>query len=81
MTVSVIVNVWGPVAYSHAGYDWIPIGRIDEPATLDFDFLKEEAMKIIEKSEYKPFLNAARLEIMKDGNRKEAMKVMLLDLW
>ncbi len=79
MTVSVIVNIWGPSQYQEAGYNWIPVGKVDNPASLDFDFLKEEAIKIIEKSDYKPFLNAARLEIVKDG--KKAMKVILMDLW
>lgn len=78
MPVSVIINIWGPGKYYEAGHDWIPIGVLEDPESLDFDFLKAEAMKCIERSEYRPYLNAARLEINKDG---EKMKVMLLDLW
>lgn len=78
MPVSVIIKAWGPSQYYEAGHGWIAIGKIDEPESLDFDFLKAEAMKCIERSEHRPYMNAARLEINKDG---EKMKVMLLDLW
>lgn len=78
MPFSVIVNVWGPARYKEAGYDWVPIGKIDAEK-IDFDFLKEKTMDMINKHEYKPVVNAARLEIVKDGEK--AMKVMLMDLW
>jgi len=79
MTVWVIVNVWGPVPFNEAGYSWIPFGKINDPESLDFDFLREETLKIIDRAEQRPQFNAVRLEIVRDGQKE--MKVMLLDLW
>lgn len=77
--LSVLVQVWGPANAMFGGYDWITAGVIEEPESLDVDYLKREALKIINSREYKPFLNSVRLKILRDD--KTEMKVTLTDLW
>ncbi len=76
--LSVLVQVWGPANAMFGGYDWITVGII-ETEKIDMDYLKEEAIKIINSRDYKPFANAARLKIIRD--EKTEMKVTLMDLW
>ncbi|HLC76826.1 MAG TPA: hypothetical protein VJH04_01340 [archaeon] len=77
--LSVLVQVWGPANAMFGGYDWITAGIIEEPESLDTDFLRQKAIDIINSRDYKPFMNAARLKIIKDD--KTEMKVTLMDLW
>ncbi|MBI4174753.1 MAG: hypothetical protein HY517_03835 [Candidatus Aenigmarchaeota archaeon] len=86
--LSVLVQVWGPANAMFGGYDWITAGIIENPESLDTDFLKQKAIDIINSrfpedasgvSSFRPFMNAARLKIVRD-NRTE-MKVTLTDLW
>ena len=77
--LSVLVQVWGPANAMFGGYDWITAGIIENPESLDTNFLKEKALKIIESRGYKPFLNALRLKVIKD--EKTEMNVTLTDLW
>ena len=76
---SVLVQVWGPANAMFGGYDWITAGIIENPESLDVDYLKTKVLEIINSSEYKPFLNAARVKIMNDG--KAEMNVTMTDLW
>lgn len=75
--MQVFVQLWGPIDSVGCGYEWITIGEMDVDS-LDLDMLKEKTMTLIRKNEYKPFLNAARLKIIKE---EEKMNIMLLDLW
>ena len=77
--LSVLVQVWGPANAMFGGYDWITAGIIENPESLDVDFLKQKAIEIITKRDYKPFTNAARLKIIRD--HKTEMKMTLTDLW
>lgn len=85
--LSVLVQVWGPANAMFGGYDWITAGIIENPESLDVDFLKDKAIEIINSrtsenafgvSAFKPFMNAARLIVKRD---KTEMKVTLTDLW
>ena len=77
--LSVLVQVWGPANAIFGGYDWITAGVIENPESLDTNFLKQKAIEIINSRDYKPFMNAARLKIINDG--KTEMSVTLTDLW
>ena len=77
--ISVLVQVWGPANAMFGGYDWITAGIIENPESLDTNFLKQKAIEIINSRDYKPFMNAARLKIVNDG--KTQMNVTLTDLW
>lgn len=77
--LSVLVQTWGPANAMFGGYDWITVGIIEKPESLDVDYLKEKALEIIDSSEYKPFLNAVRLKIVRDD--KTEMKITMMDLW
>lgn len=74
---AVLVEFWGSVDRTNA-YDWMPLGRI-EAESLDIDYLKEEALKLIKKMEHRPQANIVRLEVLRDG--KKDMKITLTDLW
>ena len=76
--LSVFVQVWGPRDL-FCGYDWITVGKIKNPDNLDIDYLKEKAISIINGRDYKPFLNAARLKIIRDETTE--MKITVMDLW
>lgn len=76
---SVLVQVWGPANAMFGGYDWITVGIIENPESLDVDYLRRNAIDIINSRDYKPFTNAARLKIVEDGHTE--MKVTLMDLW
>ena len=76
---SVQVQVWGPANAMFGGYDWITAGIIENPESLDSEFLKKKAIDIVNSRDYKPFLNAVRLKIMEDGHTE--MKITLTDLW
>lgn len=75
---SILVQVWGPANAMFGGYDWITAGII-ETEVIDIEDLKEKAVEIVNKSDYKPFTNAVRLKIMQDNQTE--MKVTLTDLW
>ena len=74
---SVLVQVWMEKTM-FGGYDWITAGII-ETEIIDIDILKEKAVEIVGKNDYKPFMNAVRLKIMHDDQTE--MKVTLTDLW
>ncbi|MBI2138686.1 hypothetical protein HYU13_03800 [Candidatus Woesearchaeota archaeon] len=76
--LSVLVQVWGPANAMFGGYDWVTAGVIEEPESLDADYLKKEALRIINSRDYKPFTNSVRLIVKRD---KAEMKVTLMDLW
>jgi hypothetical protein len=76
--ISVLVQVWGPVSGASNCYDWLTVGRIEKPETLDLDYLKGVAVDIIRHSAYKPFVNAARLKFVSE--QKTEMQVTMMDL-
>jgi hypothetical protein len=73
--IDVFVQVWGP---SGANCDWITVGKIEQPETLDFDYLKGMAADIIKHSDHKPFVNVARLNFVR--GRKTEMQVTFPDI-
>ncbi|HLC67761.1 MAG TPA: hypothetical protein VJI12_02650, partial [archaeon] len=75
--VSVQVQVLGPIESSGCSYHWITVGVIENPKSIDFDFLRQAAADMINCREYKPQINAARLKII-SGN--DQMKVTFMDL-
>ena len=76
--LSVHVQVLGPIEASGCSYNWITVGIIENPKSVDFDSLQKAAVEIINKREYKPQMNAARLKII---NGKDEMKVTFMDLF
>jgi len=76
--LSVQVQVLGSIEASGCSYNWITVGVIDNPKSIDFDFLREAAVEIISTREYKPQINAARLKIISGAGE---MKVTFMDLW
>ena len=73
------VQIYGPVSQSAKNvYTWITIYEF-VPDSLDIDYLKKKAMDIINKNDVKPQINAARLELIRNGKRD--MKITLMDLW
>lgn len=77
--MEILVQIWGPVSGATNCYDWITVGKINNPASIDIDYLKPMALDIIGHSNYKPFLNAARLKMLNDG--KTEMQVTVTDMW
>ena len=59
--------------------NWVTIGKIENPMSLDIDFLRQKAMEIVNSRCPRPFANALRLSVIRDGIRE--MKVTLTDLW
>jgi len=73
----VVFEVWGPIGRTNA-YSWIAIEKLIV-SNLDADELKKEALKILEKMEYKPTANAVRFEVLQEG--RKGMKITLTDMW
>lgn len=77
--IKVLVQIWGPVDAAPGSYDWITIGRINNPKSLDVDYLKRRIMKYVKKSEYRPHTDIVRLEVIMNG--KTEMKMTLVDFF
>ncbi len=75
--VSVLVQALGPIDGIGCAYNWITIGKIDNPESLDVDDLKKDILQCIDNAEYKQNIDAIRLEVIID-NKKE-MKITLVD--
>lgn len=70
------VQLWGSKPESlHIAYDWITVASIEYPSDKDLDFLKENVKKIVNESEYKPFMNACRI-VFPSGAR-----ITMTDVW
>jgi len=77
--ISVLIRAWGPVDAAPGSYDWITVGRINNPESLDIDYLNGRIMKLVKKSEYRPHTDVIRLEVT--VNDKIEMKMTLLDFF
>ncbi len=70
------IQLWGPVTEScYIGYDWITVGTMEYPEDKDFDFIREKIKDVVSASEYKPFVNAARIKF------PTGTKVTLTEVW
>lgn len=74
--LQVLVQIMGPVEAAPGSYDWITIGRIDNPESIDSDYLKGIAMKQV-RNDYLPRFDVIRFVVLKDGAAE--MKIMLTD--
>lgn len=74
--ITVHVQVLGPLDIAPGAYDWITIGRIDSPKSLDVDYLSRRIMKFVRESEYRPQTDAVRLQVMMDGRKEMIMTLM-----
>jgi hypothetical protein len=74
--LSVQVQVLGPIESSGCALDWITIGAIENPQSIDFDYLRACAVDMMRCRSHGQ-INAARLKII---NGKDQMKVTMMDL-
>ena len=77
--IQVLVQIMGPVEAAPGSYDWITIGRINEPESIDSGYLREIAMKGFGPDGdtfHSPF-DVLRFVVVKDGITE--MKIMLTD--
>ncbi len=77
--ISVLVQVLGPMDGIGCSYNWITVGKIENPASLDVDYLKNLVAQAVKDSEYKPTTDVVRLEVIVDGSKE--MKITLLDFF
>lgn len=79
MTITVLLQLWGPLENSGCNYGWITVGRLTNPERFDLEYLKQLIVEHVRHSEWKPTTNMARLEFRQDG--KAYMKATFMDLW
>lgn len=76
MHTSVLVQVLGPIDGIGCAYNWITIGKIDNPKSLDINDLKDGITQCISNAVWQN-TDAIRLEVIVDG--KKEMKITLVD--
>ena len=77
--ITVLVQILGPIDGIGCAYNWITVGKIDNPDSLDTDFLRHEVSDIFEASEYMPITDTVRLEVIIDGIKE--MKITFTDFF
>ena len=74
--ITVNVQVWAPLQVAPGSYDWVTIGKIDNPESLDVDYLSKRIMKLAHASEYKPHTDVVRLQVIMNGMKEMLMTLM-----
>ena len=83
--LDILVQVLGFVDGAPGSYNWITVAKIDNPESLDIDYLKSEVLKFVRKSEngtthevhesLRPHSDVVRLVVRRDQNIE--MKILL----
>jgi len=74
--ITVHVQVWAPLEVAPGSYDWVTIGKINNPKSLDVDYLSKRIMKLAYASEYKPHTDIVRLQVIVNGRKEMLMTLM-----
>ena len=71
--------MYAPLHFATGSYDWVTVGIIENPESLDLDLLKERALKLIDERGYRPSIKMLRFQIKTE--KSEEIKVLMLDSW
>ncbi|MCX6815632.1 MAG: hypothetical protein NT120_02160 [Candidatus Aenigmarchaeota archaeon] len=72
--IDICVQVWGSLDFS--SYEWVTVGKIRKPKSLDIDYLSKRAIRLFKQIENIPQTDAVRLQVLIDGRKEMTMTVL-----